>query len=160
MWGALTGWDRRFPYRAVGSGGRHLQWLGCCCNPIAVVRAEGYVVAHDVGEALVEYLRAGRPRGGRREVFLRARAPHGAISPAAVRSVVHHACDRAGLPRVGAHRLRHTVASELLGAGVSLAQIAPILRHASLASTATYAKVDRAALRTLARPWPLVDGAA
>ena len=123
-------------------------------------RTERLPLPHDVGDALVEYLHAGRPRAGWREVFLRARAPHGAISPAAVRSIVHHACDRAGLPRVGAHRLRHTVASELLGAGVPLTQIAPILRHASLASTATYAKVDRAALRSLARPWPLGDGAA
>jgi site-specific recombinase XerD len=123
-------------------------------------RTERLPLTYDVGEALVCYLQAGRPSAGCREVFLRARAPYGAISGAAVRSIVHHACDRAGLPRVGAHRLRHTVASELLREGASLAQIAPILRHASLASTAVYAKVDRTALRTLARPWPLADGAA
>ncbi|MGO9751534.1 MAG: tyrosine-type recombinase/integrase [Solirubrobacteraceae bacterium] len=116
---------------------------------------------HYVGDALVSYLRDGRPlSSGSREVFLRARAPHGALSPTGVRSVVHHACDRAGVQRIGAHRLRHTVATELLRAGVPLAQIAPILRHASVSSTAIYAKVDRVALRSLARPWPLADGAA
>jgi integrase/recombinase XerD len=117
-------------------------------------------VPHDVGETLVDYLRSGRPRVTCREVFVRARAPHCAICAAGVRSVVHHACDRAGMPRIGAHRLRHTVASELLRAGAPLQQIAQVLRHSSLASTAIYAKVDRAALRTLARPWPLEGGAA
>jgi site-specific recombinase XerD len=122
--------------------------------------SERLPLPHDVGQALVDYLRAGRPRVVCRQVFMRARAPQRAISPAGVRSVVHHACDRAGLPRVGAHRLRHTVATELLRAGASLQQIAPVLRHASWASTAVYAKVDRASLRTLARPWPLEGGVA
>lgn len=114
----------------------------------------------DVGRALVEHLRAGLPRGSCREVFLRARAPQRAISAAGVRSVVHHACDRVGLARVGAHRLRHTVASDLLRAGAPLQQIAQVLRHASVASTSIYAKIDRSSLRTLARPWPLEGGVA
>jgi len=115
---------------------------------------------HDVGEALVSYLRDGRPTSPSREVFLSARAPLRALSSAAVTAVIRYACDRAGLERVGAHRLRHTVATELLRAGTPLAQIAPILRHASVSTTAIYAKVDREALRALARPWPLAAGAA
>lgn len=115
---------------------------------------------HDVGEALVSYLRDGRPASPSREVFLSARAPVRALSSAAVTAVVGYACDRAGVERVGAHRLRHTVATDLLRAGTPLAQIAPILRHASVSTTAIYAKVDREQLRTLARPWPLAAGAA
>jgi site-specific recombinase XerD len=61
---------------------------------------------------------------------------------------------------VGAHRLRHTLACELLRVGTPLAQIAPILRHASVTTTAIYAKIDRDALRSLARPWPLAGGVA
>jgi site-specific recombinase XerD len=61
------------------------------------------------------------------------------------------------MPRVGAHRLRHTVATELLRAGAGLEQIAQVLRHSSVTTTAIYAKVDRAALRRLARPWPLAE---
>jgi site-specific recombinase XerD len=115
---------------------------------------------HDVGEALVSYLRDGRPRSASREVFVAARAPLQALSSAAVTAVVRYACDRAGLERVGAHRLRHTVATDLLRAGTPLAQIAPILRHTSVSTTAIYAKVDRKSLRALARPWPLAGGAA
>jgi site-specific recombinase XerD len=122
-------------------------------------RTELLPLTHDVGEALVAYLRAGRGRSACREVFLRAVAPHGAIKPPGVRSVVHGACDRAGMARVGAHRLRHTLATELLRTGAGLEQIAQVLRHSSVATTAIYAKVDRVALRSLARPWPLAGGA-
>jgi site-specific recombinase XerD len=75
-----------------------------------------------------------------------------------VTHVVGTACKRAGIEPVTAHRLRHTLACELLRAGTPLAQIAPVLRHASVATTAVYAKVDREALRTLARPWPAEGG--
>ena len=114
---------------------------------------------HEPGEALVSYLRDGRPQADFREVFISVLAPLRALSPAAVVGVVGYACDRAGMERVGPHRLRHTLASDLLRAGTPLAQIAPILRHSSVATTAIYAKIDREALRALARPWPLAGGA-
>jgi site-specific recombinase XerD len=63
----------------------------------------------DVGQAIATYLRRGRPRSERREVFLVARAPFGPIAPGTVSSTVRRACRRAGVPEVGAHRLRHTV---------------------------------------------------
>jgi site-specific recombinase XerD len=113
---------------------------------------------HDVGQALARYLRDGRPRADFREVFVTVLAPRRRLSPSAVVGVVRYACKRAGMEPVGAHRLRHTIASDLLRAGTPLAQIAPILRHASVATTAVYAKVDRDALRALARPWPLAGG--
>ena len=71
-----------------------------------------------------------------------------------VKSVVKEACERAGVGRVGAHRLRHTAATRMLNAGASLPEIAQVLRHNYLRTTAIYAKVDRQALRPLALPWP------
>ena len=113
---------------------------------------------HDVGETLAEYLVSQTPeRGEHREVFLRAFAPRGPMSPSSIGDVVGNACVRAGIPRVGTHRLRHTLASELLAAGAPLTEIAPVLRHTNLSSTAIYAKVDRIALRALSRPWPLAQ---
>jgi integrase/recombinase XerD len=107
----------------------------------------------DVGEAIVSYLRR-RPRCECRALFLRVTAPRGALNRSTVGWVVRSACDRAGLARVGAHRLRHTAATEMLRAGASLPEIGQVLRHREQKTTAIYAKVHRDALRTLARPWP------
>jgi len=120
--------------------------------------SERLPLPHEVGEQLVSYLRQGRPRVDFREVFVSMKAPLRPLSPLAVTHVVATACKRAGVEPVHAHRLRHTLASDLLRAGTPLAQIAPVLRHASVATTAIYAKIDREALRALARPWPLAGG--
>ena len=117
-------------------------------------RHERLPLPRDVGEALVDYLRHGRPDRGDPHLFLKVHAPFGALSGGTVRMVVHYACDRAGIPRVGAHRLRHTVATEALRAGAPLEEIASLLRHRRHATTVLYAKVDWERLRELARPWP------
>ena len=108
----------------------------------------------DVGEALAAYLRDGRPRVESRAVFLRMKAPITAMSASNVTSIVRRACDGAGVPPAGAHRLRHSTATAMLRAGAPLAEIGQILRQTHAATTAVYAKVDRIALRPLARPWP------
>ena len=113
----------------------------------------------DVGEALAAYLRRGRPTSGRREVFLRARAPYGPIASGTVSSTVRRACRRAGVPEVGSHRLRHTIACEMVSAHVPLERIGQVLRHRSLQSTAIYARVDLDQLRLLAAAWPKDGGA-
>ena len=109
----------------------------------------------DVGEAMVAYLADGRPACAARSVFCTVRAPYRPLTPAAIRQVMGWACRRAGLPRVGAHRLRHTLATDMLRAGASLPEVGQVLRHRSDLSTAIYAKVDESALRPLARPWPM-----
>jgi site-specific recombinase XerD len=107
----------------------------------------------DVGEALASYLR----RRGRVEspaLFVKVNAPAGRLDGDAVRGAVKDACARAGVPRVGAHRLRHTAATAMLRQGASLPEIAQVLRHREIKTTAIYAKVDRTRLRALAMPWP------
>lgn len=108
----------------------------------------------DVGQALADYLRDGRPRGFGRAVFLTACAPVISVSCGAVSEIVVRACARAGIAPVRCHRLRHTLASELLARGAALAEVGQVLRHRDLRTTAIYAKVDRRALSTLALPWP------
>jgi site-specific recombinase XerD len=108
----------------------------------------------DVGEAIAAYLKNGRPTSDRREVFLQARAPFRPIAPGTVSSTVRRACRRAGVAEVGSHRLRHTAACAMVQAHVPLVEIAEVLRHQSLQSTAIYARVDLDQLRLLAAPWP------
>lgn len=107
----------------------------------------------DVGDAVARYLRR-RARSTSRALFLLVHAPRGPINGKVVLNIVHEACRRAALPRVGPHRLRHTAATEMLRAGASLPEIAQVLRHRELRTTAIYAKVDRSRLRALALPWP------
>ncbi len=107
----------------------------------------------DVGEALVAHL-SRRAQERSRRVFLTAKAPRRPIPPAVVGEVVGRACKRAGLPVVGAHRLRHALATEMLHRGASLIDISQVLRHRDLATTAVYAKVDLGRLREVAQPWP------
>jgi integrase/recombinase XerD len=108
----------------------------------------------DVGEAIAGYLKRGRPRSERRELFLRARAPFAPVASATVRSTVHRVCRHAGVPEIGAHRLRHTAACQMIAAQVPLVQIAGVMRHESLQSTALYARLDVEQLRQVAAPWP------
>jgi site-specific recombinase XerD len=117
-------------------------------------RLERLPLPNDVGKALEGYLIRGRPPGEGRAVFLRVLAPHRRITKGAVNVIVHAACERASLAPMAPHRLRHTVASELLRRGAGLAEIGQLLRHRSAAVTSIYAKVDTVALRQLARPWP------
>jgi integrase/recombinase XerD len=109
----------------------------------------------DVGQALVAYLRAGRPAvADCRTLFLRVRAPMGALGTRGVADVVRLAAQRAGLPAFGPHRLRHSAATAMLRNGASLTEVGQVLRQARTATTAIYAKVDRAGLPALAQPWP------
>jgi site-specific recombinase XerD len=116
-------------------------------------RRERLPLPVDVGEALAAYLQS-RPRAACRKVFLRLNAPITGLTTPAVTSVVYRACRRAGQPRAGAHRLRHSAASAMLAGGASLTEIGQVLRHARQETTAIYAKVDTTALGALARPWP------
>jgi len=117
-------------------------------------RRERLPLPADVGEALVAYLHGGRPRAGCRTVFLRLSAPIQGLTVPAVTAVVYRSCARAGLAKAGAHRLRHSAASAMLAGGGTLTEVGQVLRHARLETTAIYAKIDQAALRGLARPWP------
>jgi len=111
----------------------------------------------DVGTALAAYLRRDRPPSASRRVFLRHRAPlTGFANPSTLSSIVRRALKQAGIEsaHMGAHVLRHSLATSMLRNGGSLDEIGELLRHQSPNTTAIYAKVDVAALHTLALPWP------
>jgi site-specific recombinase XerD len=111
----------------------------------------------DVGEAIVAYLRHGRPPATSRRVFLRCKAPfRGFRDSTVIAGIVRYAIERAGVqsPTHGAHQFRHALATQMLHHGGSLKEIGDLLGHRSVQVTTIYAKVDIAALRTLALRWP------
>jgi len=108
----------------------------------------------EAGEAVACYLRDARPSVESRVVFVTVVAPHRRLRPTAVSQMVWRQCRRAGLAPMRAHCLRHALATDLLERGLRLPEIGQLLRQSDLATTAGYAKVDYAALRELALPWP------
>ena len=110
----------------------------------------------DVGQALIDYLRHGRPKTARREIFLRHIAP---FEPFADRTNMHtiiskYRC-KAGIKlpkksRCGLHSLRHTLASRLLEVNTPVDIIAGVLGHASSETTRHYLCVDIKSLRDVA----------
>lgn len=121
------------------------------------LRCDPLPLPADVGAALAEYLREGRPPCSARNVFICARAPRQPLrGPSAVSCIVRRALQRAGIdaPFYGAHLLRHSLATQMLGDGASLGEIGQILRHRNVQTTTIYAKVDLGALRGLALPRP------
>jgi integrase/recombinase XerD len=120
-------------------------------------RSEQVPLPVDVGELLVAYLQRARPVGvDHRQVFLAIDAPHHRLGAPAVSSVATRAAARGKVPApCAAHRLRHTAASRVLARGGGLVEAGQLLRHATAAATAVYARCDLAALSVLARPWPV-----
>jgi integrase/recombinase XerD len=117
-------------------------------------RRERMPLPVDVGQAIADYCRQGRRRGGCRRLFLHVHAPHAGLSHTGINQVVARACERAGLPHIGAHQLRHSAACAMRAAGAPLLEIGQALRHRDVSVTAHYARDDNAALGAVARPWP------
>jgi site-specific recombinase XerD len=118
-------------------------------------------LTNEVGKAIVSYLKKGRPPTNSDVLFVRCVAAfHPLSSHTSVSKMVAKRMYRAGVKRPSrgaAHLLRHSVATSLLRQGVSLQDIAAILRHRSIETTQIYAKVDIPALRQVIQAWPEVQ---
>lgn len=113
-------------------------------------------LTEEIGSAIIDYLRNGRPVVEHREIFVTQNtpfAPFGAFSN--LRDAFQRYCRRAGLQfgpgrRSGLHSLRHTLASRLLSTGTPLQTITDILGHSSIESTKHYIRLDVETLRQAA----------
>ena len=108
------------------------------------------------GEALAQYLQQGRPQTTSRMLFVRHRAPFGKpLGVPAIRNSMNRAFVRCGLHDrfCNTHVLRRTTATRLQRSGASVKEIADLLRHQSLDTASTYARVDLERLRSVALPW-------
>jgi site-specific recombinase XerD len=135
-----------------------IDWQGGCLSVHGKSgRCTQLPLPKDVADAIVAYLRHGRPCTSSRRVFLRARAPiRGFLGQCAVGTIVRHAILHTGIeaPTTGCHQFRHALATQMLSQGASLAEIGGLLGHRNPETTKIYIKVDLEALRTLAMPWP------
>lgn len=113
-------------------------------------------LTEEVGEALIDYLKSGRPQTDRREVFLKLNPPFAPFSGNNhLYYIVKYWKQLAGIQfptqqHHGLHSLRHTLATQLLQAETPFHIISEILGHATMASTLIYAKADVETLRSAA----------
>jgi len=129
---------------------------------VITVRGKGKRVAQmplpvEVGAAIADYLRRARPACSSRRVFIREKAPLvGFANSVAICSMVDRALRGAKVESAyrGSHLFRHSLATTMLKHGASLPEIGDLLRHRRPDTTAIYAKVDLASLRSIALPWP------
>jgi site-specific recombinase XerD len=114
--------------------------------------ATAYPLAGVVAEALIDYLKRGRPETEDRHLFFRVVAPRAPISPAAVASSAVFYLQKAGIKvrRPGSHTLRHTCVQRLIDAEFPLKTIGDYVGHRSPESTRIYTKVAIEALREVA----------
>jgi len=110
------------------------------------------------GEALADYVLHARPKSGSQRVFLQHVPPIRPIDDSSIISrIVRSALERGGLalPRVaGAHLLRHSLATQLVRQRRPINEVADLLGHRSIDTTAIYVKVAVPQLADVALPFP------
>jgi len=126
-------------------------------RPTKSRRAYVIPLPEPTGRAIADYVRLGRRSTiTSRSVFVRHYAPADVpLGTGRVHQAVHAAYVRCGwTDQSGTHLLRHSVARRLLRSGSSLKEVADVLRHQSIDTTAIYAKIDLRNLEAVALPWP------
>lgn len=115
----------------------------------------------EVGNAIIDYLKYGRPESANSFVFLRLIAPYDNLDTAAINGMIKKYLDRAGINyderRHGPHSLRHSLATSLLKEEISLPVISGILGHKNMESTMNYLRVDITSLKKCALDVPSLD---
>lgn len=105
----------------------------------------------EVGNAIVDYMKYGRPKSNEAFVFLLSRSPYTPIHSCSITGIVHTYLVRAGISienrKHGAHALRHSLASILLEKGTILPIISEVLGHENTESTKYYLRIDLKSLR-------------
>lgn len=145
----------------------HIDDIDWCAGEI-MVRGKGNLfdrvpLSQEVGDALAAYVRQDRATTSG-VLFVTERAPYRPFKDSQmINAVIKNAFAKTGIRPparyVGAHILRHSLATNLVRHGASLEEIANVMRHRSRATTLTYAKLDVEGLRSIALPWPVKGGA-
>jgi integrase/recombinase XerD len=111
-----------------------------------------YPLATNVGEAILDYLKHGRPETNQRALFFAALAPYRPLSSAAVSLLAKRYLRKAGIvvPHPGSHTLRHTCVQRLVDSGFSLKTIGDYVGHRTPDATKIYTKINIERLRQVA----------
>ena len=115
----------------------------------------------DAGEAVIDYLKYGRPATEDCHIFVEHNYPYSilkekAVSQIANRAIIHSGID-IGYRKHGSHALRHTMAGFLLEGKTPVPLISSILGHKDIQTTMCYLRIDVETLRQCALDVPVVN---
>jgi integrase len=112
-------------------------------------RIQQFPIQFEVGEAILAYLRYGRPVCPCPNLFVLSTAPYGPIRPQLLGTLVTDQMKKIGIDskELGPHSLRHACATQLLKSGSSLHEVADFLGHRGMESVRIYAKQDIKSLK-------------
>ena len=115
----------------------------------------------EVGNAIIDYLKFGRPKSNESLVFLLSRSPFTPLSSCGITGIVHSYFVKSGINityrKHGPHALRHSLAGILLEKETVLPVISEVLGHESIASTNFYIRIDLKSMRQCALEVPPVS---
>jgi site-specific recombinase XerD len=111
-----------------------------------------FPLQYEVGQAVLRYLRCGRPKCNNSHLFVTLRPPYRPMNQCVLAALVRFRMKAMKVESIqcGTHSLRHACATELLRRGSSLVEIADFLGHRSIQSVSIYAKLDNRSLRQVA----------
>jgi len=115
----------------------------------------------EIGAALIDYLKFGRPESDLPYIFLHVNPPYDRLSRSTLHSIIALYLRRAGIPyaqerKHGPHALRHSLAGILLAKKTPVPVISEVLGHRSTESTRVYLRIDLNSLRQCALEVPPV----
>lgn len=117
-----------------------------------------------VGNAIIDYLKYGRPPGGDNVIIVNHANNHKGrkLTSPAIHSLVAHAMKTANIKnwkikKHGPHSLRHSLASNMLKHNVPISIIKNVLGHQSIETTKIYVNVDVEKLRLCSLPIPKMN---
>ena len=117
-------------------------------------------LSEEVGSAIIDYIRHGRPDIDLPFVFIKAHAPYGELKATGLAANLADWMRAAGIDSTGRkhgpHALRHSLATNLLGANQPVPVISEILGHSTSESTMVYTRVSVDMLRQCALDVPFV----
>lgn len=114
----------------------------------------------EIGNAIIDYLKNGRPASAEKFCFLQIQSPYKPINKSSLGNMVTYYLNLAGINyknrRHGPHALRHSLAGNLLGDRIPIPTISEVLGHSDSEITMDYLRIDTTSLKQCALDVPLV----
>lgn len=132
----------------------NIDWESSCINIVQIKTDQPLTLPllPEVGNAIIDYLKHGRPQSDDTHVLLNISSPFSPMQTSMIYQVTTQAFRRAGIDisnrRHGAHSLRHSLASRMLEGQTAMPIISEALGHTETNSTMYYLRVDITSLKS------------